>query len=87
MALGSIVGSYIGFPLLDPLGGILVAGMILKSGFEIMLQSLKELVDVRVEQDVINQVEKAVEKLKVMYQSWLKKIYIYIFYNYVLIFE
>ncbi|CAI2187942.1 4293_t:CDS:2, partial [Funneliformis geosporum] len=64
VALGAIMGSYLGFPFLDPLGGILVAGMIMKSGFEIMLDSLKELVDVRVEQEVINQVEKAVEKLK-----------------------
>ncbi|CAG8606647.1 2027_t:CDS:2 [Funneliformis caledonium] len=64
VALGAIVGSYLGFPFLDPLGGMLVAGMIMKSGFEIMLDSLKELVDIRVEQEVINQVEKAVEKLK-----------------------
>ncbi|RIA91710.1 cation efflux family-domain-containing protein [Glomus cerebriforme] len=64
VALGAIVGSYVGFPFLDPMGGMLVAGMILKSGFEVMFDSLKELVDVKVEEDVINQVEKAVEKLK-----------------------
>ncbi|CAB5183084.1 hypothetical protein RhiirA5_496139 [Rhizophagus irregularis] len=64
VALGAIVGSYLGFPFLDPVGGILVAGMIMKSGFEIMLSSLKELADMKVEEDIICQVEKAVEKSK-----------------------
>ncbi|RUS20490.1 cation efflux protein [Endogone sp. FLAS-F59071] len=65
VALGAIGGSYIGFPILDPLGGILVAGMIMKSGVEIMLGSLKELVDVGLEGDVIKQVEVAIAKVKV----------------------
>ncbi|KAG9294153.1 hypothetical protein G9A89_021512 [Geosiphon pyriformis] len=64
VALGAIGGSYLGFPFLDPLGGILVAGMIMKNGIEIMISSLKELVDARVEEDIIQQVENAVLKFK-----------------------
>jgi divalent metal cation (Fe/Co/Zn/Cd) transporter len=74
VALGAIVGSYLGLPFLDPVGGILVAGMIMKNGFEIMLSSLKELADMKVEEDVIIQVEKAVEKSKVIYI--IRKFYI-----------
>ncbi|CAG8481049.1 10357_t:CDS:10 [Ambispora leptoticha] len=57
VALGAIGGSYLGFPLLDPIGGMLVAGMIMKNGIETMLVSLRELVDVRVEEDIIKKVE------------------------------
>ncbi|CAG8708451.1 17145_t:CDS:2, partial [Acaulospora morrowiae] len=64
VALVSIAGSYIGFPFLDPLGGILVAGMIMKSGMDILISSLKELVDVRVEEDVINHVKHAIQRFQ-----------------------
>ncbi|RUS25580.1 cation efflux family-domain-containing protein [Jimgerdemannia flammicorona] len=64
VALGAIGGSYMGAPILDPVGGILVAGMIMKSGVEIMLESLKELVDVGIEEDVVKQVEAAIRKVK-----------------------
>ncbi|CAG8548428.1 9091_t:CDS:2, partial [Cetraspora pellucida] len=46
---------YFGFPLLDPIGRILVAGMILKNRIEIMISSLRELVDMGgIEPDVID---------------------------------
>ncbi|CAG8538299.1 11742_t:CDS:2, partial [Racocetra fulgida] len=65
VAVISIGGSSFGFPLLDPIGGILVAGMILKSGIEIMISSLRELVDMGAKDDVIKKVEKAVYKIQV----------------------
>ncbi|RIB15543.1 cation efflux protein, partial [Gigaspora rosea] len=64
VALVSIGGGSFGFPLLDPLGGILVAGMILKNGIEVMISSLKELVDMGIEEDVIKKVEKAAYKIQ-----------------------
>lgn len=70
VALGAIGGSYLGFPILDPLGGMLVAGMIMRSGVEIMLGSLKELVDVGLEGDVIKQVEVAITKVKVRWSRF-----------------
>ncbi|KAM0749522.1 cation efflux protein [Meredithblackwellia eburnea MCA 4105] len=45
VALGAIAGSWMGFPVLDPLGGLLVSGMILKNGAEVGVNALKELVD------------------------------------------
>lgn len=45
VALIAIGGTYAGIPLFDPLGGILVSGMILKSGSEIMWSSSRELLD------------------------------------------
>ncbi|CAG8741971.1 32166_t:CDS:2, partial [Racocetra persica] len=64
VAVISIGGSSFGFPLLDPIGGILVAGMILKSGIEIMISSLRELVDMGLKEDDIKKVEKAVYKIQ-----------------------
>ncbi|KAI7871475.1 cation efflux protein [Spinellus fusiger] len=45
VALGAIGGSYAGLPVLDPLGGLIVSGMIIKSGVSFMLSSLRELAD------------------------------------------
>lgn len=44
VALGAIAGSWAGFPVLDPIGGLLVSGMILKNGFDVGVVSLKALV-------------------------------------------
>ena len=38
-------GSWLGYPMLDPLGGLLVSGMILKQGASVGMTALKELVD------------------------------------------
>ncbi|OZJ04288.1 hypothetical protein BZG36_02578 [Bifiguratus adelaidae] len=64
VALAAIAGSHFGVPILDPLGGILVSGMILKTGVEIMLGSLKELVDANVDDDVLQQVQQAITRLQ-----------------------
>lgn len=45
VALGAIGGAWLGYPVLDPLGGLLVSGMILKNGAEVGITALKELVD------------------------------------------
>ncbi|KAI5478001.1 protein of cation efflux protein family, iron transporter [Pseudohyphozyma bogoriensis] len=45
VAFGAIGGAWAGFPVLDPLGGLLVSGMILKGGVEVGLTALKELTD------------------------------------------
>ena len=45
VALFALVGGAAGMPALDPLGGVIVSGMILKAGVDISLQSVKELVD------------------------------------------
>ncbi|KAL1922572.1 uncharacterized protein VTP21DRAFT_10111 [Calcarisporiella thermophila] len=64
VALGAITGSYLGIPILDPVGGLVVSGMIAKSGADIMLSSLRELVDANVADDVVMHASNAVKKIK-----------------------
>ncbi|GAA94818.1 uncharacterized protein L969DRAFT_97219 [Mixia osmundae IAM 14324] len=45
VALVAIGGSALGYPLLDPLGGLLVSALILRQGAGVGLAALKELVD------------------------------------------
>ena len=40
-----LVGSMMGYPLLDPLAGVLVAGVIVRQAFTIAIDSLKDLSD------------------------------------------
>ncbi|ORX81150.1 cation efflux protein [Basidiobolus meristosporus CBS 931.73] len=57
VAVAAILGAYAGFPALDPIGGIIVSGMILKSGVGMGLGALKELTDVRLSPATAHQVE------------------------------
>jgi cation diffusion facilitator family transporter len=63
VAFGGILGTIIGFPVLDPIGGIIVAGMILQSGGSITANAFKELVDARVDDPVIQGVQKILDEL------------------------
>ncbi|KAL4163722.1 hypothetical protein KRP22_005150 [Phytophthora ramorum] len=53
VAFGGIVGSMAGVPLLDPVAGMAVAAMIVKTGGEICLDSVQELTDNTVEGEVL----------------------------------
>ncbi|KAK9767667.1 mitochondrial metal transporter [Basidiobolus ranarum] len=57
VAVAAIIGAYAGFPALDPIGGIIVSGMILKSGVGMGLGALKELTDVRLSPAIAHKVE------------------------------
>ncbi|ETP48489.1 hypothetical protein F442_05781 [Phytophthora nicotianae P10297] len=57
VALGGIVGSMAGVPLLDPVAGMAVAAMIVKTGGEICLDSVQELTDNTVEAEVLETLE------------------------------
>ncbi|KAJ2962274.1 hypothetical protein NQZ79_g2444 [Umbelopsis isabellina] len=75
VALAAIGGSYAGIPVLDPLGGLAVSALILKSGGDVMVSSLRELVDGSVDRTILDDVEKAILQAKasnpdiVTYQS------------------
>lgn len=60
----AILGSSLGFPMLDPVGGLLVAGMIIKQGSEIGLNAMKELVDYVVDPDLNDKIERYVYSLR-----------------------
>uniref|UniRef100_K3WA39 Uncharacterized protein n=1 Tax=Globisporangium ultimum (strain ATCC 200006 / CBS 805.95 / DAOM BR144) TaxID=431595 RepID=K3WA39_GLOUD len=53
VALVGILGTMGGIPLLDPAAGIAVAAMIIKTGGEICLDSVRELTDKSVEEEVL----------------------------------
>lgn len=61
----AIVGSYAGLPVLDPLGGLVVAGMIFKSSIEMTTSSLKELADRSIDADDLDKVKRTMIQMKV----------------------
>ena len=57
-ALLGIGGAQWGVPLMDPIAGMLVAGLIIKTGIDIGYESIRELTDETVEEDVISELGK-----------------------------
>lgn len=70
VAMVGVGGSYLGLPLLDPVGGILVSLMIAKVGWETGLSSLKELADAQ-QPDLIKGLEEVVHELKAKEKNFL----------------
>ncbi|CAO3594583.1 unnamed protein product [Absidia cylindrospora] len=64
IALVAIGGSYAGIPVLDPLGGLIVAGYIVKSGGSLMVSSMKELIDKGIPPSEIEKIKAAIVKVK-----------------------
>lgn len=60
----AIGGSWLGLPILDPLGGLLVAALIGKQGFELMISALRELSDRGVDLDVLEGFEGALDQVQ-----------------------
>jgi cation diffusion facilitator family transporter len=58
----AILGSWLGFPVLDPLGGLLVAGLIGKQGFELLLSALGDLTDRGVEPEVREELARVLQE-------------------------
>lgn len=59
----AIGGSYLGFPVLDPLGGLLVAGLIGKQGAELLIGALQDLSDRGVQPEVLEGFETALKEV------------------------
>ncbi|SCZ87893.1 BZ3500_MvSof-1268-A1-R1_Chr2-3g05361 [Microbotryum saponariae] len=64
VAVGAIAGAYFGFPVLDPLGGLLVSGMVLKQGAGVGVTALKELVDQVTDPSLPPRIHSAILKLR-----------------------
>ncbi|KAI9482731.1 MAG: cation efflux family-domain-containing protein [Benjaminiella poitrasii] len=64
VALVAIVGSYAGLPVLDPLGGIVVSGMLVKSSVSLLGSSVRELMDKGITLEQLETVKAAVAKVK-----------------------
>ena len=57
-ALVGIAGAQWGVPLMDPIAGMLVAGLIIKTGIDIGYESIRELTDETAEEEVISELGK-----------------------------
>lgn len=64
VALAGIGGSMMNIPMLDPLAGALVSGMIIKTGAEIMIGAFRDLTDRRADDDVLEAVQRTLDELQ-----------------------
>lgn len=60
----AIGGSWLGFPVLDPLGGLLVAGLIGKQGADLLIGALGELSDRGVEPETLQTFDSAIVEVQ-----------------------
>ncbi|CAO1636925.1 unnamed protein product [Parajaminaea phylloscopi] len=60
----AIGGSWLGLPILDPLGGLLVAALIGKQGFELLISALRELSDRGVDAEALAGFEEAMSSVR-----------------------
>ncbi|WVZ56903.1 hypothetical protein U9M48_007369 [Paspalum notatum var. saurae] len=63
VALVGVGGSILGLPLLDPLAGLIVSGMILKAGIQTGYESVLELVDAAVDPSLLEPIKKTILKV------------------------
>ncbi|CEP15295.1 hypothetical protein [Parasitella parasitica] len=64
VALVAIVGSYAGMPVLDPLGGIVVSGMLIKSSVGLLGNSMKELMDKGITLEKLDAITNEISRVK-----------------------
>ncbi|BGP17884.1 hypothetical protein JCM10213_000962 [Rhodosporidiobolus nylandii] len=64
VALVAIAAARVGFPMLDPVGGLVVTGMIAKQGWDVGKSALGGLVDRVAEEGLVDEVRGAVEALR-----------------------
>ncbi|KAI8061817.1 cation efflux family-domain-containing protein [Gilbertella persicaria] len=64
VALAAIVGSYAGMPVLDPIGGLIVSGMLVKSSTGLLGSSMKELMDKGIATKELDSIQTAIAKVK-----------------------
>jgi cation diffusion facilitator family transporter len=66
VALAGVGGTAVGLPLLDPIGGMVVSGMVIKMGIESGIPSLKELMDIAVPDSTLVHVKQALSEMEVI---------------------
>ena len=64
VALVGIAGAKIGYPIMDPIAGILVSGWIMKTGITIGYDAVKELADTRIEKEVLNSIKNILDRIE-----------------------
>ncbi len=64
VALIGIGGAQLGYPVLDPIAGVVVAGWIVKTGIMIGHDSVKELTDETVEQEILKTIDDSLQNIE-----------------------
>ncbi|MBU2645906.1 cation-efflux pump [bacterium] len=64
VVLAGILGAVLGYPLLDPIAAIIVSGWIIKTGLTIGYESIKELTDQVVEQEILRSIDSILTHVK-----------------------
>ena len=67
VAMVAIAGSYAGISVLDPLGGLVVSGMLLKSTFGITKSSLRDLTDRGMDLTEVDKIRRILTQIKVYF--------------------
>ncbi len=62
-ALAGILGAHFGYPIMDPLAGGVVAIMILKVGYEILTDGLRDLMDTGLSKDHTREIQKIIDDI------------------------
>lgn len=64
VALIGIAGATVGYPIMDPIAGIVVSGWIIKTGITIGYDAIKELADTRIEKEFLASVKNILDQTK-----------------------
>ncbi len=62
VALIGIAGATVGYPIMDPIAGIVVSGWIIKTGITIGYDAIKELADTRIEKEFLASVKNILDQ-------------------------
>ena len=63
IALFGIIGSRMGYPILDPIAAVLVSGWIVKTGVTIGYDAFKDLTDTQLEKNILKQILDILDKI------------------------
>jgi len=61
VVLAGIIGNYFGFPVAEKVAVVIVCAFIFKSGFEILLDSVKVLLDVSIDRETLERIRELME--------------------------
>ncbi len=62
-ALIGILGAHFGYPIMDPLAGGIVALMVLKVGYDILTEGLRDLMDTGLSEDQTQEIQKIIDDI------------------------
>jgi len=63
-ALIGVLGAQLGFAIMDPIAGVLVAGLICKTGVDILNDSLRDLTDESVDERILEQLHEVLDNVQ-----------------------